>query len=92
MSREPESNLRYMCSDCVKDRYPRAGSFTPDEVKAATYVKANFGGEHMWLDRGEVTEQGVFGTVANDPSRPGSPPFGEKVFIAFGNIEELGKF
>jgi len=46
----------------------------------------------MWLDRGKVTEQGVFGAVANDPSRPGSPPFGEKVFIAFGNIEDLSKF
>jgi len=34
--REPESNLRYMCSDCRKEMYPRAGSFTSDEVKAAS--------------------------------------------------------
>ena len=30
--------------------------------------------------------------VDSDPLRPESPPLGTEVFIAFGKIEELGKF
>lgn len=89
---EPRSNIEYFCSDCIKEKYPRAGTFTPDEVKASSHVKANFDGEHMWLVVGKVTDQGVVGTVDNDPTRSGSPPYGTEVFIAFGKIEDIGKF
>ena len=92
MSKEPRSNIGYTCSDCIKKIYPRAGSFTPDEVRAASHVKANFDGEHMWLEVGVVTDQGVNGRVANDPERPESPPYDAEVFIVFSKIEDVGKF
>ena len=89
---EPRSNIEYTCSDCSKEKYPRAGAFTLGEVRASSHVKANFEGEHMWLKVGKVTDQGVVATVANDPERPESPPYGAEVFIAFGKIEDIGKF
>jgi len=89
---EPRSNIGYICSDCIPERFPRAGLFPPDEVKRATHVKVNFDGEHMWIKIDKVTKAGVSGTVANDPTRFNSPPFEAEVFIAFGKIEELGKF
>ncbi len=89
---EPRSNIGYICDDCIPERFPRAGLFPPSEVKEATHVKANFGGEHMWIEIDKVTSLGVRGTVANEPTRFNSPPFEAGVFIAFGKIEELGKF
>jgi len=89
---EPRSNIRYTCSECIREMYPRAGSFTPDEVRAASHVKANFDGEHMWVEVDKVTDQGVNGTVANDPERPESPPYDAEVFIVFSKIEDVGKF
>jgi uncharacterized protein YegJ (DUF2314 family) len=89
--REPRNNIEYTCSDCLKKMYPRAGTFTPEEVLASTYVKANFDREHMWVEIVKVTDQGVVGTVANMPERPNSPPYGAKVFITFGNIEDIYK-
>lgn len=88
-SREPRSNIGYICSDCVKDKYPRAGTYTPDEIRSASHIKANFNGEHMWITVDKITDQGVNGTVDNDPERPGSPPCGAEVFIALGKIEDL---
>ena len=90
--REPKDNLVYFCSDCSKKMYPRAGTFTPDEVRSSTHIKANFNTEHMWIKVVTVTEQGVKGTVDNDPERLGSPPYGAEVFIAFGKIEDIGSF
>lgn len=89
---EPRDNIVYVCSDCIKGMYPRAGTFTPDEVRASSHIKANFDGEHMWIEVVTVTEQGVKGTVANDPERSGSPPYDAEVFIAFGKIEDIGSF
>ena len=85
-------NIVYVCSDCIKGLYPRAGTFTPDEVRSSSHIKANFDGEHMWIEVVTVTEQGVRGTVANDPERSGSPPYDAEVFIAFGKIEDIGSF
>lgn len=95
-SREPRANIGYICDDCIPERFPRAGLFPPSEVKESTHVKANFGGEHMWIEIDKVSSlghgSGVRGTVANDPERPGSPPHGTEVFIPFDKIEDLGKF
>lgn len=85
---EPRSNIRYVCSDCSKELYPRAGTFTPDEVRASSHIKANFDGEHMWLKVVKITDQGVLATVDNQPERPGSPPYGAEVFIPFSKIED----
>jgi hypothetical protein len=46
----------------------------------------------MWLEVGVVTDQGVNARVANDPERPGSPPYDAEVFIVFSKIEDVGKF
>ena len=46
----------------------------------------------MWLEVGKVTDQGVNGTVANEPERPESPPYDAEVFIVFSKIEDVGKF
>ncbi len=88
--REPDSNIVYTCSDCSKEMYPRAGTFTADEVRASSHIKANFDSEHMWVKIVKVTDQGVNGTVDNDPVRPGSPPCGAEVFIVFSKIEDIG--
>jgi hypothetical protein len=91
-SREPRSNIRYVCSDCIKEMYPRAGTFTPDEVLASSHIKANFDKEHMWLAIVKVTDKGVRATVDNDPVQPRSPPYGAEVFVVFSKIEDIGSF
>ncbi len=77
------------CGEHSKLMYPRAGTFTPDEVRDTEYIKANFGGEHMWIIVDSITELGVNGTVDNDPVKPESPPCGSKVFISFSKIEDI---
>lgn len=89
---EPRDNIAYVCSDCIKELYPRAGTFTPDELRFANHIKANFDKEHMWIEIVNVTDEGVSGTVANEPERPKSPPYGAKVFIVFSKIEDIGRF
>lgn len=88
-NKENPDNIVYACSDCSKAMYPRAGTFTPDEIRAATHIKANFEGEHMWITVTNVTDQGVNGTVDNEPVRPRSPKYGAKVFIVFSKIEDI---
>jgi hypothetical protein len=46
----------------------------------------------MWVKIVDVRSTGVNGTVANDPTRAGSPPYGAEIHIPFDKIEELGSF
>ena len=89
---EPRENIIYTCSDCSKTMYPRAGTFTLDEISHSNHVKANFGREHMWVKVDEITHLGVKGTVANQPERPSSPPYGAEVIIEFEHIEDIANF
>jgi hypothetical protein len=71
--------------------YPNKGKFTRAQLKNVKYVKKKFGREHMWVLVNLISplEDILLGTLANTPIFEDSPSYGDRVSVAFNEIEDI---
>lgn len=87
--REPESNIVTTCAECAREMYRER--YTRNDVKVGGFVKKLFGREHMWVEVTALRRNGIRGKVSNDPVLPGSPDFGDRVFVPYAEIEDVSE-
>jgi hypothetical protein len=90
-------HVRIVCEDCLKDLYPKAGTFRLDNTdwKNSHYIKAPIKGnggdvEHVVFQIIEVNEKGVSASIDCDTIVEGVPPRDTIMHINFEAIEDVG--
>ncbi|MDH5375803.1 MAG: DUF2314 domain-containing protein [Candidatus Bathyarchaeota archaeon] len=84
-----KDNAIMPCGDCSEKKYPKKGKFTREDLKDCSHVKKEFHGEHIWVRITEVLDDGVKGTIDNDPVFETTPDYGTEVFVKYSEIEDV---
>jgi len=62
------NNIVPICKDCVKEKFPYKGTYTPDDIKQGDFVKLCFEDkEHIWVLVKAVEKKGIRGVLDNIP-------------------------
>lgn len=69
--------------------YPKKGSFKREDLEGKTHVKKEFYGEHIWIKIMKIRDDGVIGTIDNEPVFVETPSFGTEVFVKYEEIEDV---
>ena len=82
-------NIEMVCPSCADEKYKMKGKFTDKDVRVGWFVKKLFENtEHMWVKVTKITNQGLCGTLDNDPIIV-DMVCGDEVFVKWKDVEDI---